>query len=112
MDNLCLLLAAGDVRDAARRGDYGVVLRLVRQRKGLTQDQAGRLAGYSAATISRFETGARRLADVATLRHFAAVLEVSPEVFGLAAAGEGHGTAGEAGGRLARYSSHQHITGR
>jgi transcriptional regulator with XRE-family HTH domain len=77
------LLAAGEVRDAARRGDYGVILRLVRQGKGLTQEQAGRLAGYSAATISRFETGARRLADVATLRHLAAVLDVSPEVFGL-----------------------------
>jgi transcriptional regulator with XRE-family HTH domain len=93
MNDLRFLPAASDLSDAARRGDYGVILRLVRQGKGLTQEQAGRLAGYSAATISRFETGARRLADVATLRHLAAVLEVSPEAFGLTA-----GHSGAAGG--------------
>lgn len=77
------LLAAEDIRDAARRGDFGVVLRLARHSKGLTQEQAGRLAGYSAATISRFETGARRLADITILRHLAAVLEIPPGLFGL-----------------------------
>lgn len=100
MNDLRFLLASGDVRDAARRGDYGVILRLVRQGKGLTQEQAGRLAGYSAATISRFETGARRLADVAILRHLTAVLEVSPEVFGLTA-GHSGAAAGLAGTSLA-----------
>jgi transcriptional regulator with XRE-family HTH domain len=85
MDNLRFLLASQEARDAARRGHYGVILRLVRQGTGLTQAQAGHLAGYSAATISRFETGARRLTDIATLRHLAAVLEVTPEIFGLTA---------------------------
>jgi transcriptional regulator with XRE-family HTH domain len=101
MNDLHFLLAAGDIRDAAGRGDFGAVLRQVRQSKGLTQQQVGRLAGYSAATISRFETGVRRLADVATLRHLATVLEVPPDMFGLLSTGNGGAAGGPPGARLA-----------
>ena len=56
-DDLRSLLASQDIRDAVRHRRYGVVLRRARQARGLTQAQAGELAGYSGATISRFETG-------------------------------------------------------
>jgi transcriptional regulator with XRE-family HTH domain len=83
MDNLGLLLASNDIWRAIADHEYGVVLRWVRQARGLTQAQVGQRAGYSAATISRFETGARRLSDIDTLRHLAVALEVSPQAFGL-----------------------------
>ena len=83
VDDLRSLLASQDIRDAVRDRRYGVVLRRARQARGLTQAKAGRLAGYSTATISRFETGARRLADIDTLRRLAESLGTAPEVFGL-----------------------------
>jgi transcriptional regulator with XRE-family HTH domain len=82
-DDLRSLLASQDIRDAVRQRRYGVVLRRARQARGLTQAQAGELAGYSGATISRFETGTRRLADIDTLRRLAGALGAAPEVFGL-----------------------------
>ena len=83
MDSLSSLFASPATRDALRGGDYGALLRLARHARGLTQAQAGQLAGYSAATISRFETGARRLADIETLRRLAVALNITPELFGL-----------------------------
>jgi transcriptional regulator with XRE-family HTH domain len=82
-DDLRSLLASQDIRDAVRHRRYGVLLRRARQARGLTQAQAGKLAGYSGATISRFETGNRRLADIDTLRRLAEALGAAPEVFGL-----------------------------
>jgi transcriptional regulator with XRE-family HTH domain len=95
-DDLRSLLASQDIRDAVRQRRYGVVLRRARQARGLTQAQAGKLAGYSGATISRFETGDRRLADVEALRRLAAALGITPELFGLAP-----GTGGFPGGARA-----------
>ena len=83
MDSLSSLFASPAARDALKDGDYGALLRLARQARGLTQAQAGQLAGYSAATISRFETRARRLSDIETLRRLAAALNITPELFGL-----------------------------
>ena len=83
MDSHQAFLASPGIQDAVGSGNYGAVLRLVRQARGLTQAQAGHLAGYSAATISRFETGTRRLADIGTLRRIAAALGTTPEIFGL-----------------------------
>ncbi len=79
MDNLRLLPAP----HASQHEDCGVILRLARQARGLTQAQAGQLAGYSAATISRFETGDRRLSDIGTLRRLATALDFAPEIFGI-----------------------------
>jgi transcriptional regulator with XRE-family HTH domain len=85
MDDLRSFLASQDFRGAVKGRDHGVILRLIRRARGLTQTQAGQLAGYSAATISRFETGARHLSDIETLRRLAAALNITPEIFGLTA---------------------------
>jgi transcriptional regulator with XRE-family HTH domain len=50
----------------------------------LTLEQAGKRAGYSAATLSRLETGRRRLTDVTVLRRLAHVFQIPPALFGLA----------------------------
>ncbi len=71
-------------RQAAADGRYGVVLRLARTAANLTLQQAGKRAGYSAATLSRLETGRRQLTDVTVLRHLAQVFEIPPALFGLA----------------------------
>jgi transcriptional regulator with XRE-family HTH domain len=83
VDDLRSLLASQDIRDAVRDRRYGAVLRRARQARGLTQAQAGHLAGYSGATISRFETGNRRLADIDTLSRLATALSIAPGLFGL-----------------------------
>lgn len=72
-------------RAAATAGKPGQVLRLARHAAGLCQAEVGVLTGYSAATISRFETGRRALTDLSTLRRFCDVLAIPPALFGLAA---------------------------
>jgi transcriptional regulator with XRE-family HTH domain len=71
-------------RQAATDGRYGILLRLARTAAGLTLGDAGKLAGYSAATLSRLETGRRQLSDVTVLRHLAHVFHIPPYLFGLA----------------------------
>jgi transcriptional regulator with XRE-family HTH domain len=63
--------------------DYAAVLRLARVRLGWTQGELGARFGCSGSTISRFETGDRKLTDVAVLRRLADILGLPPEVFGL-----------------------------
>lgn len=75
-----------DARRAAAEGNYGCVLKLARQAMGFTQIQAGRLAGYSGASISRYETGATRLTDISTLRHLARVFGIPATSLGLSGA--------------------------
>ncbi len=72
-----------DAQHAAACGDYGSVIKFARLAMGLTQGQAGELVGYSAASVSRYETGVTRLTDVATLREFARVLGVPAACLGL-----------------------------
>ncbi|HEX6076692.1 MAG TPA: helix-turn-helix transcriptional regulator, partial [Micromonosporaceae bacterium] len=57
---------------------------LARTAARLTLAEAGRRAGYSAATLSRLETGRRQLSDVHLLRHLAHVFDIPPQLFGLA----------------------------
>jgi transcriptional regulator with XRE-family HTH domain len=71
-------------RRAAAEGRYGAVLRLARTAANLTLEQAGQRAGYSAATLSRLETGRRQLTDVTVLRRLAHLFRVPPALFGLA----------------------------
>jgi transcriptional regulator with XRE-family HTH domain len=72
------------MRAAVNAKKYGLVVRLARRAGGLSQGELGAQCGYSAATISRFETGARPLTDITTLRVFARALDLPPETFGLA----------------------------
>jgi len=71
-------------RRAAADGRYGAVLRLARTAANLTLEQAGQRAGYSAATLSRLETGRRQLTDVTVLRRLAHLFQIPPALFGLA----------------------------
>lgn len=57
-----------------------------RSAAGLTQAEAGRLAGYSAATMSRFETGRQALTDVTVLRRLATVFDIPTAMLGLTTA--------------------------
>jgi transcriptional regulator with XRE-family HTH domain len=77
-----LLLPAA--RRAAAEHRYGTLLRLARIAAGLTLEQAGHLAGYSAATLSRIERGLQPLSDMRVLRHLATIFAIPPKAFGLA----------------------------
>lgn len=54
----------------------GDVIRLARERAGLTQSELGKAAGISAAQISQIETGARRDPQFSTVSRIATVLGV------------------------------------
>jgi transcriptional regulator with XRE-family HTH domain len=71
------------IHDAARRGDYALVLRLSRIGHGWTQATLGRRANISRTAVSRFETGERLLRDVELRRRFADALDLPGEMFGL-----------------------------
>jgi transcriptional regulator with XRE-family HTH domain len=61
----------------------GDILRAERQRRRLSQAQAGALVGYSSSTLSRIERGDRRL-HLDELRRFADRYGIAPERLGLA----------------------------
>ncbi len=63
----------------------GTLVRAARSVRGWSQGELGKRCGYSASTISRFESGRTPLRDVVLLRALADVLGVPPEAFGLAA---------------------------
>lgn len=73
------------VAHAAAAGDVGTLLRVARTAAGLTLEEAGALAGYSTATMSRWENGRRRDWTVAELRRLAEAYGIPPHLFGLAA---------------------------
>ncbi|WP_329106213.1 helix-turn-helix domain-containing protein [Micromonospora sp. NBC_01699] len=70
---------------AATAGEVGALLRTARTAAGLTLEDAGRLAGYSASTMSRWENGRRRNWTIAELRRLAEVYGIPPHLLGLAA---------------------------
>jgi transcriptional regulator with XRE-family HTH domain len=65
----------------------GDILRAERQRRRLSQAQAGALVGYSSSTLSRIERGDRRL-HIDELRRFADRYGIAPARLGLATLGE------------------------
>ncbi|MFI9598206.1 multiprotein-bridging factor 1 family protein [Nonomuraea sp. NPDC052265] len=69
---------------AVKAADYPLVVRLARQRASLTQEQLGAVAGYSAATVFRLETGRQPLHDIATLRCLAQALAIPCDWLGQA----------------------------
>jgi transcriptional regulator with XRE-family HTH domain len=74
---------AAELRAAVEASDRPRIVRLARRCAGLTQQQLGALAKYSAATISRLETGRQPLDDIVTLRTLAAALSIPPAWLGL-----------------------------
>jgi hypothetical protein len=71
------------IQQAAAAGQAGALIRMARIARNLSLVQAGELVGYSASTLSRIETGQRKLTDVTQLRRFAAVLGIPAHLFGL-----------------------------
>lgn len=78
--------SVGTIREAARQGEYGTVLRLARLQRGWTQAQLADRATCNQSSISRYESGVHRLVDTDLLGHLAQVLGISPRLFGLTAA--------------------------
>jgi transcriptional regulator with XRE-family HTH domain len=76
------------VQQAAQAGDYATILRFSRLAAGLTLEQLGAAGGYSASTLSRLESGHRRVRDVRELRQLADLYDVPVDLFGLASATE------------------------
>lgn len=64
--------------------DPGRIIRDARKAAGLTQGELGVRVAYSAATISRMETGKQRLRDVVALRTIAQALNIPHRRLGLA----------------------------
>lgn len=62
----------------------GQLIRQVRQAHRLTLAELGKLTGYSAAQVSRYERGISPMTDIAVLRRFAEALGIPPQAFGLA----------------------------
>lgn len=63
--------------------DAGAIVRATRQAKNLTLAELGRLTGYSASQVSRYERGIAPLVDTVVLRRFADALALPPQMFGL-----------------------------
>lgn len=76
------------VRYACAHGDYGTVLKHARDAAGLSQRAVGARLGCSHVTVSRWETGRQRLADVELLRHVAHGMRIPARLFGLADDGD------------------------
>jgi hypothetical protein len=73
------------VHKAAAAGDYGTVIRLCRRERGLTLDELGEACGYSHSALSRLEQRGRwGVYNVATLHRIAEVLDIAPDLLGLA----------------------------
>jgi len=56
---------------------FGERLKTVRKSKGMTQDELGKMTGYTRAGISMIESG-KRGADIETINKFADALDVIP----------------------------------
>ncbi len=68
---------------AAAAGQFGTLVRLARTAQHLSLTQLGELVRYSPSTLSRIETGHRKLTDVTELRVFADTLAIPAHLFGL-----------------------------
>ncbi|MFJ1597247.1 helix-turn-helix domain-containing protein [Streptomyces sp. NPDC088261] len=74
-----------EMREAITRGEAGAVVRLARRAAELTQAQLGTATGYTAASISRMERGKQPMRDMQLLQRIADVLNIPPQLLGLAA---------------------------
>ncbi len=76
--------SAQSIRDAARAGDYGRVVKLARAAAGLSQGQLGEACGMSQSAISRLEGRGTRSYETAQLSRVASHLQIPPHLVGLA----------------------------
>jgi transcriptional regulator with XRE-family HTH domain len=67
----------------------GALIRVVRQRRGLRQEDLARLAGVSRSTVSEIEIGNPAAASLSALRRVGAALQVQVEVRGRWRGGDG-----------------------
>ncbi len=74
-----------EMLEAAQQGRTGVVVRLARQRTGMTQADLAAAIGYSQTAVSRIERGRGSTAhDVRTLRMLASTLTIPATLLGVA----------------------------
>jgi hypothetical protein len=71
------------IQEAAAAGQFGALIRMTRTARQLSLARTGELVGYSASTLSRIETGQRKITDITQLRRFAGALDIPPHLFGL-----------------------------
>ncbi|GLV73232.1 helix-turn-helix domain-containing protein [Streptomyces hygroscopicus] len=79
------------IRDAARQGDYGRVVSLVRRDAGVSQSQLGDACGISQSAVSRLEGRGAASYDMAILARAATHLHIPPRLVGLADHTAAHG---------------------
>jgi transcriptional regulator with XRE-family HTH domain len=83
MDILDSLWRSPAVAQAAAAGQFGALIRQARIARHLSLTRVGQMVRYSPSTLSRIETGHRKLVDVTELRTFAEALGIPPHLFGL-----------------------------
>ena len=86
MDALHPFWTSPEIVRAAAEGRYGWLARTVRVARRWTLAQVAAQCHLSVSTLSRMETGQRKLLDVHYLRTLCWVLEIPPHLFGLAPA--------------------------
>ncbi|MFE5501670.1 helix-turn-helix domain-containing protein [Amycolatopsis japonica] len=86
MDALHPFWSSPEIVQAAAMARYGSLARAVRRARQLTLAQVAGRCHLSLSTLSRMETGQRKLIDVHYLRTLSEVLEIPPHLFGLAPA--------------------------
>ncbi|MEU0693857.1 helix-turn-helix transcriptional regulator [Streptomyces niveus] len=74
-----------EMRDAIASSNPGAIVRLARRAADLTQTQLGTATGYTAASISRMERGKQPMRDMVLLTRITEVLNIPPQLLGLAA---------------------------
>ncbi|SEP46548.1 helix-turn-helix domain-containing protein [Amycolatopsis saalfeldensis] len=84
MDALHPFWSSPEVLRAAADGRYGLLARAVREARHQTLAQVAARCHLSVSTLSRMETGQRKLIDVRYLRTLSDVLAIPPHLFGLA----------------------------
>ncbi|NNG84835.1 helix-turn-helix transcriptional regulator [Streptomyces cacaoi] len=76
--------SAQAIRDAARAGDYGRVVKLARIAAGLSQGQLGETCGMSQSAVSRLEGRGASSYETAQLSRVSSRLRIPPHLVGLA----------------------------
>lgn len=87
--------AESTLRSAAKRGDYGQVIRLVRESARLNQRQLGEICGLSQSAVSRMEKRGAGEYNMKMLARIAHHLGIPRLLVGLAGDGASHGTCGD-----------------